>query len=527
MLRLRARSRRDERGLTLVLVALMASVLMMFVAFAVDVGGAFNQRRSAQSAVDAGALGGAQDLPSYSATDNNGLTLAGEVMSLAAQAVGVPDNAAWQSQWTTCSGDGGALSHVDPTYNCISYDSSYSQVRAKLPTQTFKTTFARVMGINSINVSAAAIASRAGIGSGAVLPFGLAGSGTLACLHSGQGGNGPPPCTGPTTGNFGSIDILLYGNSALGTTPSCSNGGAGARFSQNIAVGADHELARLNGPLKPNDGGALVDDDCVHALPDDLGGEPGDGGQFDAGMLHGTAFSDGKNARLQRFYAKSGGGNFDASATIESGTAGAVTVDDQGLWSFLNSTAGTSGSNTPTSCSYVNVFKPVLTSYASGSITQATLKTTMQNDLVTCFNQYNTGGSGVGCSTTPCAGILFDTKTNGITSPVPLYDLQLSTRFVYIPVLQSQPQNCPSSNNWCNVVVDFQPAYLQQLYGGCDSGGNNCKVDFSPGVHDAANNTRNQKGDVITALVMNKNMVPASLQDPYSLGQNNTIELIK
>src|SRR5205823_10370158 len=58
--------RRDERGVTIVLFALLLVVFTVFVAFAVDLGGAFNQRRQTQSGADFASLGAAQDLPDTS-----------------------------------------------------------------------------------------------------------------------------------------------------------------------------------------------------------------------------------------------------------------------------------------------------------------------------------------------------------------------------------------------------------------------------------------------------------------------------
>ena len=55
--------RRDERGVTLILFALLLVVFSVFVAFAVDIGGALNQRRQTQSGADFASLGAAQDLP--------------------------------------------------------------------------------------------------------------------------------------------------------------------------------------------------------------------------------------------------------------------------------------------------------------------------------------------------------------------------------------------------------------------------------------------------------------------------------
>jgi hypothetical protein len=250
---------------------------------------------------------------------------------------------------------------------------------------------------------------------------------------------------------------------------------------------------------------------------------------MDNGILHGTGFTDGGAARLQRFYSGSSGNlvsapsGFDPSTTIETGNS-QVTVDDAGLWNFL---ARPSHSDTPDSCEYSN-FSAIQSQYP-GTISQAQLKSMMQTQMQNCFNDYYTG---VGCAggsavpPQPCTGVLFDYVSNTVNRPnTTTYDIQLSTRFAYVPVLQAGPQNCPNNNGWCNIVVDFGPTYLQELFGGCNNGGGGCKLDFSPGVHDNAG--QQGPGDAVTAFVMLKSMLPASIQAPYTLSQTISIQLIR
>ena len=65
------RRERDERGATIVLVALMATFLLVISAFTLDFGQAFVSKRNLQKAADAGALAGAQALTTYPGTCNN------------------------------------------------------------------------------------------------------------------------------------------------------------------------------------------------------------------------------------------------------------------------------------------------------------------------------------------------------------------------------------------------------------------------------------------------------------------------
>lgn len=62
---------RDERGATLVIVALMATFLLVLSGFTIDFGQAFLSKRNLQKAADAGALAAAQALTQYPGTCSN------------------------------------------------------------------------------------------------------------------------------------------------------------------------------------------------------------------------------------------------------------------------------------------------------------------------------------------------------------------------------------------------------------------------------------------------------------------------
>src|SRR5437867_4428045 len=66
MIQVVARRRDDERGFTIVFVALTIVVMLTFVAFAVDLGNAKQKRRNAQNAADGAALAAARDLTNVS-----------------------------------------------------------------------------------------------------------------------------------------------------------------------------------------------------------------------------------------------------------------------------------------------------------------------------------------------------------------------------------------------------------------------------------------------------------------------------
>jgi len=487
--------RRDERGVTIVLFALLLVTLTVFVAFAVDLGGAFNQRRQTQSGADFAALGAAQDLPDTS------INIVNRVKDMVNDTLGTTFTLA---DWQTASCTDAAALPVKPVgYECISFDSSFSRIRVKVPMRApYKTSFAQVIGINQIDVSAVAEARRRTPGFGGVLPFALpvtsATSGE-ACLKTGPGGHvdAIPPCDGPVSGNFGVVDIKLYGNAALGTTPSCTSGGDDARLINNAAVGADHELVPY--------AGVTVLDDCVQSKPNTIAVTTGDkSSSFDTGMLSGgpADFSDGKPARLRRT-GDSSGDYYDRTT----GIAG-VNVNDTGLWEFIPPGPIF---DTPPSCRR-SVFD------AARSDANPDDKTQLSGLLDICFADYQLG---VGCFNNPCQGALF-TMNSRAEPGIDLFDIQLSPRFGYVPRLTG---SFPSGSSGNVQIAEFKPVYLQRLFGKCNA--TSCAIDFDPGVGDGPQN-QSGKAEAITAFVIPAHMLPGSLgTNPYQLGQNQLIELVR
>lgn len=487
--------RRDERGVTIVLFALLLVVFSVFVAFAVDIGGALNQRRQTESGADFASLGAAQDLPDTS------VNLVTQVKDLVNENLGTSFTLAdWQT--ASCT-DAGALPVKPLGYECISFDTSFSRIRVKVPMRApYKTSFAQVIGINQINITAVAEARRHTPGFGGVLPFALpvtAATSGQACLKTGPGGHVDtiPPCDGPDSGNFGVIDIRLYGNSALGTSPSCTSGGDNARLINNAAVGADHELVPF--------AGVIALDDCVQSKPNTIDVTTGDkSAAFDTGMLSGgpTDFSDGKAARLRRV-GDSSGDYYDRMT----GIAG-VNVNDTGLWEFIPPGFIF---DTPPSCRR-SVFTNAL---ADGNPDN---KTQLRGLLDTCFADYQ---AGTGCFNNPCQGDLF-TMNSRTEAGIDLYDIQLSPRFGYVPRLTG---SFPSGTSGTVQIAEFKPVYLQRLFAKCNA--SSCAIDFDPGVGDGPQN-QNGKAEAITAFVIPSQMLPGNLgTNPYQLGQNQFIELVR
>jgi hypothetical protein len=449
-------------------------------ALAVDLGYAREKHRQIQNTADAAALGSAQDLPDLTSTEADARSLA--QTNLAGGTFG----------WNTCS-DGSPLSVQATDTPCVSFDSSFTEVRVRVPTQRFATSFAPVLGINSTQTWAAATARVVGAGFGSIEPFALFSGFTtgLACLKQGPSGHRIATCDDPTTGNFNLLDITQYGNATLHTPQRCGNSFQRDRVIDNIAIGADHMFSVYNGT-------ELVDG-CGQPGPNTIPPRPGnDVSAFDTGLVHGTpsSTSDGGGARLTR-------GQYPKA------TALGVQLDNKPLWEFIPEQTL---SNVPPSCQR-DRFNDLL------ATTPVPLQqTTMQAALETCFTDYEQGGY---------TGVVFGARTDpfGKAVPIDLYDIQLSPRFAYVPQFAQATPPTGSSGNLN--ISSFRAVFMEDVYAGCTSGG--CGVDFSPGPWNTGSlGASNQTAGAMTAWVFPVSMLPPGLGgNPAAIGQNSYIQLVQ
>lgn len=162
----------EERGQSLVLVALCAVVLVGMVGLSVDGGNAYNQRRIAQNAADAAAMGGTYEVYQqhksvYSGTWDEGVTRA--KINTAAEAIGIADtngipgdaiNDNIEAFFTDVNGTVIRNSAGEP---CIVNGGNCSaQGRGKwgvhvVTTQRFTAYFAGIIGWNELTVRAGAV----------------------------------------------------------------------------------------------------------------------------------------------------------------------------------------------------------------------------------------------------------------------------------------------------------------------------------------------------------------------------------
>ncbi len=146
---------RDRRGVAAPLVAVSAVVLFGVAGLAVDVGAALATRNALQASTDAAAMAGAQDINCATCTASQPVTTATAYSAVAGgknvrsgitatMVAGYPAVRCFTSTGITCAGPSGGNAIV-------------VKQQASVPT-----TFARVLGINSFNVTTTATASAAG-----------------------------------------------------------------------------------------------------------------------------------------------------------------------------------------------------------------------------------------------------------------------------------------------------------------------------------------------------------------------------
>ena len=249
-----------ERGAVAVTVALCLVLLCGMAAMAVDVGFGFRERRFDQAGADSGALGGSLEMVITSNTNpvQAGLT---QIYSLVNQNLGrtVP-----QAAWTACT-DPEALTWRTLTHSsalgttngsdCVSLSADFNRVRVRVPIQQEPTVFGKVIGFQSIGVSAAAEAERnTNWGGGGDFPSGVlagASAGSDICIKTGTGSASHNSCGSPSTGDFGNFKPYFYSEVDGSLSSLCVSGEQNYSMSRAMADGIDHEFSAYN-LLTPN-----------------------------------------------------------------------------------------------------------------------------------------------------------------------------------------------------------------------------------------------------------------------------------
>ena len=141
---IRVPGRGDERGLVLVFTALVVVVIMIFVAFAVDLGALSNERRQDQTSADASALAGAGLLGA------GAHAAAEKVIDFSYRNLETGSTPVeWRTRWAACSDpdrNAGEYPVVSTQSPCISFNASMTRVRVRIPNMTVEAAFSRVGG---------------------------------------------------------------------------------------------------------------------------------------------------------------------------------------------------------------------------------------------------------------------------------------------------------------------------------------------------------------------------------------------
>ena len=330
-------SRRRDNGASAVLVALVLVVLMGFSALAVDVGFGFVERRQDQTGSDASALGASLEMvitdqpnPIQAAVDH--------VYQMTDENL---DRTVPLADWLACT-DPDALFYTanDPLFNttnaspCISFSSDFNTIRVKVPFQDVPTVFGKVLGADSIPVSAAAEAQRnIDWGGGGDFPsaiFSGTKAGDVVCIKTGPGGH--ESCGDPTTGNFGFFRPYFYSAIDDDVSTICNTGEQPFSIPRAISDGIDHEFSGHQDPSIP--GGV----DRINGLWCQTSGTPGppfpnmlrntagySAQDVTSGLLTGGTWPTNYAGRLDR-------GPYQDSGTTLFG----VSIDNRPLWDFID-----------------------------------------------------------------------------------------------------------------------------------------------------------------------------------------------
>ena len=520
--------------MTMVFVALTLTVLMVFAAFAVDIGAALNARRQDQSVADASALAAAQDLGDDAAAVMQAKEYAEDALNISQT----------DPLWNSCNAtnDPGALAERASGASCVSFDVNRKQVRVKIPDRDYGTTFGRVVGVETITHSASAVAGTVPVGFGGVLPYGLpttGGDSGLFCLKSGS--NPILPCTGPASGNFGFLSFTVHGpERARDCAPSQD-----IVTINNTAIGVDHRVGWWTGP------GSEVEEDGPPPCVPNANGADGDTGnvsiKLGAALFSGGLMDDGLGPRLRR-------GNFGQRVALNGGFAN---LDDNPLWRFIGDEVLAASADAPEACqrdqfvdgsgspdlNLTNVDEPV----RSSLLTVADVPTRFRFLLARCFEHYQlnpfmvpsppaamsvTEPAGTGCAEggPACTAPVFTRNSSSADDP-DLFDIQHTPRFGYVPELvnitdPTQPAVFKNGSNNPNYWSTFRPIFIQAF---CQHNSQcNPSQVREPGFSQTG--TGDSRANDLASWVFDRAMLPGDLGDPdapFTVGKNLTVRLIR
>lgn len=371
----------NEGGAVAPIFALIVLVLLIFAALATDLGAAWAERRTAQATVDAATMAAATEYLRPIPPDE------AKTVEIVLDYVNrnspnpEPDWTDLIPEWLWCSDparpngfvplafdtDGDA---VDEVFECISFDTA-GLLRVRLPDTVIKTLFAAIIDVDTISVSATAVAEIRYIETRIALPLSLPADfveGSDQCLATPPSGLLPgdiAPCSGPSQGNFGLLDSpwFGYGDPYFTDTQACPNDpNFNTRAAHNLAIGMDHIITPWPNPATlPPDGTSLDNnhegaDSCANANADNapyvLLAQPGNtqSGPGKA-LLHDGFLGDDPSPTAASLPGRLRQSTpilpqpplVDSRLTITTNAA-SYEVDNVGLWEYLDQSAITNNS---------------------------------------------------------------------------------------------------------------------------------------------------------------------------------------
>lgn len=341
MLNHRERSR-GEGGVSALLLAGSLLLLLGMAAVAIDLGAGFNERRQDQSSADAAALAAGVEL----------LIGNGESDAVAAAKSFVDQNLGrtlTAAQWSECTdpgfvgitGNEGA-NGLDPDEPCISFGQgssgqAFSVIRVRVPTQSTNTSFGRVLGVLSLQTSAAAEVQLIPLLDQGAFPasvFNGTAAGVNVCIKTGTGSTNQTSCGDPSTGNFGNFNPFFYTEIHPSNPASrCDSGGSVEALGFVMANGLDHSLGTADGAgLGERVNGASCPQNPGPINPDRVRSGSGySNSDVTKGLVTGGSFDNtpyvGRLAKPSPW---------SSSATYGTATIFGIRIDNRPLWTFID-----------------------------------------------------------------------------------------------------------------------------------------------------------------------------------------------
>ena len=497
---------RNDSGVTAVLVAMMMFLLMGFAAVAVDSGILFSDRRQQQSAADGGALAAVQFAKTTLPTTNCGALSGIDYAACrgAEEAIDVVEGTLPGRyalvDWINCvDADKPVLEYTQSSTlsDCISFTYNLQKARVVLPGTDVDTSFARVIGINTVRVGAFAEAQLDLSLKGGPIPFAVGNGGSSssqACFFAQSSGLlDIAPCTSSTEGNFGKLDLRLYGNYTMGTEQLCALL-KDTRMAVNIVMGADHPME-----LKDVSPGVVNDNtNCpITANPvDELITWTGNAsGALKAGFFDGIATPNVEGRLLCKGGLSTGPGNEYADQGFVSTECADInnnldeSVDHTPLWEYI-----VPGANSEV---------------VGGACAPGGGVITNRAEMVACLDGWKAWGGA---------------HTMALFEPT----LSLSPRFAAVPILDANP----GTGTGQYLITDFLPTYIETVYFKCNAG--TCHIVHSPGENSDASppvapcppltadisscgwpNNGNKNIDAVSAFVLSLDMLDPVIAEHF------------